>query len=52
VGSGSSRVQARFAIHCELYAKLLAMVIQHWAMLTSCWHDPNRDCPGRLALRV
>jgi hypothetical protein len=28
---------------CELYAKLLAMVIQHWAMLTGSWHMPARS---------
>jgi Transposase DDE domain len=30
-------------ILCELYAKLIAMVIQHWVVLTSCWHVPNRS---------
>ena len=27
----------------ELYAKLLAMVIQHWAILTRCWEFPARS---------
>jgi hypothetical protein len=26
-------------IMCEVYAKLLAMVIQHWLLLVSCWAD-------------
>jgi hypothetical protein len=30
-------------ILCELYAKLIAMVIQHWVVLTSCWQFPNRS---------
>jgi hypothetical protein len=30
-------------ILCELYAKLIAMVIQHWVVLTSCWQYPNRS---------
>jgi hypothetical protein len=30
-------------ILCELYAKLIAMVIQHWVVLTSCWKYPNRS---------
>jgi hypothetical protein len=28
---------------CELYAKLLAMVLQHWCLLVSCWAVPNRS---------
>ncbi len=25
---------------CEFYAKLIAMVVQHWLMLVGCWDDP------------
>jgi Transposase DDE domain len=28
---------------CEVYAKLLAMLIQHWLLLVSCWTYPNRS---------
>lgn len=28
-------------ILCEVYAKLLAMVVQHWLMLLTCEEDPN-----------
>src|SRR5437879_7978051 len=28
---------------CEVYAKLLAMVLQHWFVLLSCWDDPHRS---------
>jgi hypothetical protein len=28
---------------CEIYAKLLAMVVQHWFVLLSCWDDPHRS---------
>jgi hypothetical protein len=28
---------------CELYAKLLAMVLQHWCLLIGCWAVPNRS---------
>src|SRR5262249_50389694 len=28
-------------ILCELYAKLMAMILQHWLVLTSCWPFPN-----------
>lgn len=30
-------------ILCEVYAKLLAMVVQHWVLLVGCWHQPNRS---------
>jgi Transposase DDE domain len=28
---------------CEFYAKLLAMIIQHWFCLTCCWAFPDRS---------
>ena len=33
-------------ILCEVYAKLIAMVVQHWVMLLSCWDDPHHSCTG------
>ncbi len=30
-------------ILCEVYAKLLVMVVQHWFVLLSCWDDPHRS---------
>ncbi|GHO48732.1 hypothetical protein KSX_68950 [Ktedonospora formicarum] len=30
-------------ILCEFYAKLLAMLVQHWILLESCWDDPHRS---------
>ena len=30
-------------ILCEFYAKLLAMIVQHWLLLTSCWGFPDRS---------
>ena len=32
-----------FRILCELYAKLVAMVIQHWMILVSCWNYPDKS---------
>lgn len=32
-----------FRILTEVYAKLLAMVIQHWIILISCWSDFDRS---------
>jgi hypothetical protein len=28
---------------CEVFAKLLALLIQHWLFLVSCWRCPNRS---------
>lgn len=28
---------------CEVYAKLLAMVLQHWCFLVGCWTYPDRS---------
>lgn len=30
-------------ILCELYAKLIASLIQHWLLITGCWHRPDRS---------
>ena len=30
-------------ILCEVYAKLLAMVVQHWLLLVSCWRYVDRS---------
>lgn len=30
-------------ILCELYAKLLAVLVQHWLTILSCWDDPHRS---------
>ena len=30
-------------ILCEVYAKLLAMLVQHWVFLVSCWAYPDRS---------
>jgi hypothetical protein len=30
-------------ILCELYAKLLAMLVQHWLLLMGCWERANRS---------
>ena len=31
------------AILCELYAKVIAMIIQHWIVLTGCWGYADRS---------
>jgi Transposase DDE domain len=30
-------------VACEVFAKLLAMVVQHWILLTGCWSAPDRS---------
>ncbi len=37
------RTQKPWRILCEVYAKLLAMLIQHWLLLVSCWVYPDRS---------
>lgn len=38
-----SRGKRPYRVVCEVYAKLLAMLIQHWLMLTTCWADEARS---------
>jgi hypothetical protein len=38
-----SRSAKPWRILCEVYAKLLAMLIQHWLLLIGCWAYPNRS---------
>ena len=30
-------------ILCELFAKLIGLLIQHWLLLASCWQEPHRS---------
>jgi hypothetical protein len=38
-----SRSQNPWRILCEVYAKLIAMIIQHWAFLMGSWSFPDRS---------
>jgi len=38
-----SRSQQPWRILCEVYAKLLALVVQHWLLLVGCWRYPDRS---------
>ena len=38
-----SRSTKPWRVLCEVYAKLLAMVVQHWLLLLGCWRYPNRS---------
>lgn len=37
------RSKKKWRILCELYAKLAAMVIQHWLIQLGCWQDAHRS---------
>jgi hypothetical protein len=37
------RSRHRWRIFCEIYAKLCALIIQHWLIAEGCWHDPYRS---------
>lgn len=37
------RSKKEWRIICEVYAKLIAMIIQHWILLVGCWQYPNRS---------
>jgi hypothetical protein len=39
----TSRSQQPQRIHCEVLAKLIGVVIQHWLVLTGAWTDPARS---------
>jgi hypothetical protein len=41
----TSRSEQPWRIVCEVYAKLLAMLVLHWVVLVSCWHNPDRSLP-------
>jgi hypothetical protein len=38
-----SRSQAKWRVLCEVSAKLLAMVVQHWVLLVGCWVFADRS---------
>lgn len=38
-----SRSQKPWKVLCEIYAKLLGMVVQHWLLLVGCWSHADRS---------
>jgi hypothetical protein len=38
-----SRSEKPWRIMCEIYAKLLGMVVQHWLLLVGCWSHADRS---------
>ena len=41
----ASRSQQPWRILCEVYAKLLSLIVVHWLVLMSCWQYGNRSLP-------
>ena len=37
------RSEKPWRILCELYAKLIGMIVQHWLLLTGAWQNPARS---------
>jgi len=38
-----SRSEQPWRVLCEVYAKLLGLLVQHWVLVTSVWRYPNRS---------
>jgi hypothetical protein len=43
VPQDESRSRQKWRVLCDVYAKLLAMVVQHWVALLSLWGSPDRS---------
>jgi len=37
------RSQKRERILCEIYAKLIGLLLLHWLLVVGCWHQPHRS---------
>lgn len=37
------RTENPWRVLCELYAKLIGMLLQHWLIVLFAWHDPQRS---------
>jgi hypothetical protein len=40
---GKSRSEKPYRILTEVYARLVAAVVQHWILVAGCWNQPNRS---------
>jgi hypothetical protein len=49
-GLGRSRSRKPYRVLCEVYATLIAQVVQHWLVVAGCWQQPARSL--RKAARV
>jgi Transposase DDE domain len=37
------KTNKRMRVMCEVYAKLMGCIVQHWVLVTGCWHHPYRS---------
>lgn len=37
------RTRSPQRILCEVYAKLIGLLIQHWMLIVGCWYEPHRS---------
>lgn len=40
-----ARSQQPWRVLCEVYAKLISVIVLHWVVLVRCWQYPNRSLP-------
>lgn len=38
-----SRSRQPWRVLCEVWAKMIAVVVQHWLLVASCWREPGRS---------
>src|SRR5207253_4961551 len=42
-GLDKSRSDKPYRVLCEVYAKMIAVVVQHWVLVAGCWKDSRRS---------
>lgn len=42
-GLDKSRSSKPYRVLCEVYAKMIAVVVQHWVLVAGCWKDSRRS---------
>jgi Transposase DDE domain len=42
-GLGKSRSDKPYRVLSEVYAKMIAAVVQHWVLVAGCWEQPRRS---------
>lgn len=44
-----SRSAKPWRVLCEVFAKMIALVVQHWLLVVGCWQQPARSLPKAAA---
>ena len=42
-GADESRSEQPWHVLCDIYAKLVGLLMSHWLMIVGCWHVPSRS---------